>query len=171
MEAIEGIIDRLAEQLDKQKAKAEELRILLTNAQCFTTTNTPSLSQQMMTPPTSQMAQVQDPRSSMPQMAAPSTNPTSSASSRRHQQPNVAVAYPVITNPGTQQRMHVQDRDSKGEGLGWANAGVATKQGTDGSHAQNHALCASRGPPTPSTSALDGWQITQWRLKRHMIEP
>ncbi|KAH3705789.1 hypothetical protein Pelo_19663 [Pelomyxa schiedti] len=33
MEAIEGIIDRLAEQLDKQKAKAEEQRILLTNAQ------------------------------------------------------------------------------------------------------------------------------------------
>ncbi|KAH3692415.1 hypothetical protein Pelo_19949 [Pelomyxa schiedti] len=35
--------------------------------------------------------------------------------------------------------MHVQDRDSKGEGHGWANAGVATKQGTAGSHAQNHA--------------------------------
>ncbi|KAH3764121.1 hypothetical protein Pelo_3996 [Pelomyxa schiedti] len=107
MEAIEGIIDRLAEQLDKQKAKAEEQCILLTNAQCFTTSNTPSLSQQMMTPPTSQMAQVQDPHSSMPQMAAlsetqlytpatmstrvpphhrpmSSTNPTSSASSRRH---------------------------------------------------------------------------------------
>ncbi|KAH3764201.1 hypothetical protein Pelo_3947 [Pelomyxa schiedti] len=167
MEAIEGIVDRLAEQLDKQKAKAEEQRILLTNAQCFTTSNTPSLSQQMTTPPTSQVAQVQDPRSSMPQMAAPMPVLGGTSSPMLP----LPTSYPVITNPGTQQHMHVQDRDSKGEGLGWANAGVATKQGMAGSHAQNHAPCASRGPPTPSTSALDGWQITQWRLKRHMIEP
>ncbi|KAH3722945.1 retrotransposable element [Pelomyxa schiedti] len=166
MEAIEGIKDRLAEQLDKQKAKAEEQRILLTNAQCFTTSNTPSLSQQMMTTPTSQMAQVQDPRSSMPQMAAPSETQlyTPATMSTRVGFPHtitqcqapiphavpvpggtsspmlpLPTSYPVITNPGTQQHMHVQDRDSKGEGLGWANAGVATKQGTAGSHAQNHA--------------------------------